>query len=141
MSTMALRCVNARAASKVGAAAWDGGFWGLAAATTAATSTVTTMILARARSSIRTPPMVGPLAASGLRDVLTPFGANVDLPWPGDLLVGVAQHLVPLGQPTRSPRNGEQHREHVEREAHGLIDQAGVEVDVRVQLPADEVLV
>src|SRR3712207_8317235 len=42
-------------------------------------------------------------------------------------------HLVPLGDQARQPAEGEQDREHLGREAHGPVDQAGVEVDVRVR--------
>src|SRR5262249_56516845 len=65
----------------------------------------------------------------------------VDLPWPGDLLLRVEQHLFPLCDPARGPRNREQHREHLDRKAHRLVDQARVEVDVRVELAGDEVVV
>src|SRR5690606_7409310 len=39
------------------------------------------------------------------------------------------------------PRNREQHGEHVDGETHRLVDQTGVEVDVRVELAIDEVRV
>src|SRR3954463_9527649 len=67
--------------------------------------------------------------------------AEVDLPRAGDLLVLVEQHLLPLREPARGARDGEQDREHVDREPHGLVDQARVEIDVRIELPLDEVLV
>ena len=49
--------------------------------------------------------------------------------------------LEPVRQPARRAGDGEQHREHLDREAHGLVDEAGVEVDVGVELAADEVVV
>src|SRR5688572_32437325 len=33
-----------------------------------------------------------------------------------------SQHLFPLRDPARRPRNREQHREHVDREAHRLVE-------------------
>jgi len=42
---------------------------------------------------------------------------------PGDLLFGIEQHLLPLRDPAGGPRDGEEHREHVDREAHRLINQ------------------
>src|SRR5437867_1588457 len=81
-------------------------------------------------------------SASGLERHVGPLGgAPIDLPRAGDLLVLVLQHLVPLGQPAGGARDREQHREHVHREPHGLVDQPGVEVDVGVELALDEVLV
>nr|MCU0410424.1 GTP-binding protein [Bacteroidales bacterium] len=45
-------------------------------------------------------------------------------------LFGIEDLLFPLAQPAGRARNGEQHREHLGGEAHGLVDEAGVEVDV-----------
>src|SRR5260221_4831352 len=66
---------------------------------------------------------------------------SIDLSGPRDLLFGVEQHFFPLGQPAGRARDGEKHREHFDGEAHRLVNQAGVEVDVRVQLARDEVVV
>src|SRR3989337_294610 len=71
-----------------------------------------------------------------------PLGpAGVDLPRPGDPWVRIEQPLLPLREPARRAPDGEEHREHLDREAHGLVDEARVEVDVRVELVLDEVLV
>jgi len=43
--------------------------------------------------------------------------------------------------PARQAADREEHREHPGREAHGLVDDAGVEVDVRVELALPEVVV
>ena len=67
--------------------------------------------------------------------------AHVDLPRPRDLLLGIQEHFLPLGDPSDRPGNSEQHGEHIWREAHGLIDQARVEIHVRVEPAFDEVLV
>src|SRR5699024_4299680 len=58
--------------------------------------------------------------------------AGVHLPRAADLGGRVVDHLPPLGDPARCAPDGEQRGEHVRREAHRLVDQAGVEVDVRV---------
>src|SRR5687768_4845330 len=50
-------------------------------------------------------------------DVLALAVAGVDLARARDLLLLIEQHLFPLRQPTDGARDGEQHREHVEREA------------------------
>src|SRR5687767_5762914 len=63
--------------------------------------------------------------------------SDVDLARTRDLLIGIAEHFLPLRQPAGHARNREQHREDAGREAHGLIDQTGVEVDVRVELALD----
>src|SRR5450759_2772155 len=76
------------------------------------------------------------------RGVVLPLPVpGVDLPWPSDLLLLVAQHLFPLCEPARRPRHGEQHREEIRRERHRTVDESRVEVDVRVQLARDEVVI
>ncbi len=50
-------------------------------------------------------------------------------------------HLHPVGNPAGQPADGEQHREHLHGNADRAIDDARVEVDVRVELPLDEVRV
>src|SRR6266508_3555290 len=75
------------------------------------------------------------------RCVVTRAGANVNLARAGDLLLGVAQQLGPLRQPADRARDGEQHREHLRRQLHGLVDDTRVEIDVRVQLTRYEVLI
>ena len=64
-----------------------------------------------------------------------------DLARTGDLLLAVAEHLVPLREPADGPADREEDGEEVGREAHRLVDEARVEVDVRVELPLDEVVV
>src|SRR6185503_7697837 len=81
------------------------------------------------------------LSAFHERQVIPPRVADVHLLWPRDLLIGVEQHLLPLRDPARRSRNRKQHREHRHREAQRLIDEAGVEVHVRIQPARDEVLV
>ena len=78
-------------------------------------------------------------SAVGEGDVAALVGAGVPLTRPGDLLGGIVEEFLPVRQPTRHSRDGEQHGEHVDGEAHGLVDEARVEVDVRIQLAVDEV--
>src|SRR5665647_1627034 len=73
--------------------------------------------------------------------ILALGGSDIDLAWPADLELGIGDHLAPLGDPARQPPEREQHREHLGREPHRPIDQPGVEIDVRVQLALDEVLI
>src|SRR5207248_1183500 len=65
----------------------------------------------------------------------------VDLPGPRNFLLGVQQHLFPLRNPPGSPRNREQHREHSHWEAHRLINKAGIEIHVGVELAFHEIVV
>ncbi len=44
-------------------------------------------------------------------DEIAGGGADEDLARAGDLLLGVVEHLLPLGQPARRAGNGEQDRE------------------------------
>ncbi len=67
--------------------------------------------------------------------------AGVDLARAPDLEVRVAVHLDPLRDPARQASDREQRREHVLRRADRVVDHARVEVDVRIELALDEVLV
>ena len=67
--------------------------------------------------------------------------AGIDLAWTGDFLLGIVDHFLPLRQPSGGAGDGEQHGEHLRPEAHGLVDDAGVEIDVGIELAFDEVLV
>ena len=53
----------------------------------------------------------------------------------------ILDHLLPLGDPADGARDGEQHREHVGREAERLQRDARIEVDIRIELLLDEVVV
>src|SRR5690349_18979428 len=63
---------------------------------------------------------VGGVVASG--------GADGDLAWAADLGRRVLDHLPPLRDPAGQPAHREQDGEHPGREAHRLVDDAGVEV-------------
>src|SRR5208282_4604702 len=73
------------------------------------------------------------LAAMIQRNVAAEIVARVDLARPGNLLFGVEQHLHPLRDPARRARNGEKDGEHDDGEAHRLINEAGVEIDVGIE--------
>src|SRR5213592_4777019 len=62
-----------------------------------------------------------------------------DLSRPRDLLIGILDHLLPLREPAGDAWDGEHHGEHLHWDVERLVDQAGVEVDVRVELTLDEV--
>ena len=64
---------------------------------------------------------------------------GVVLPGPHNLVLGVIEELIPMSQPSDSSRNHEKHGEHVSGESHSLVDDSTVEIDVRVQLPLNEV--
>src|SRR5215217_4174402 len=66
---------------------------------------------------------------------------RVDLPRASDLLLLVVDHLEPLRDPAARARDREEHREHADRHVQRLVDQPGVEVDVRIELALDEVVV
>ena len=65
--------------------------------------------------------------------------ANVVLPRPDYLVLGIVQKLAPMGQPSNHSRDHEQHGEHIGGEPHGSVDDSTVEIDVGVKLPLDEV--
>src|SRR5579883_824908 len=84
---------------------------------------------------------LGLATAARHRHVVAALRAEKDLAGPGDLLLRVFDHLQPLRHPARRAGDGEQHREHLRRQPHRLIDDAGVEVHVWVELVGDEVVV
>ena len=65
--------------------------------------------------------------------------ADVEVHGAVDGLVGREVHFAPMGDPARQAAQGEQHREHVLGDVHQPVDDAGVEIDVRIELPLDEV--
>jgi hypothetical protein len=67
--------------------------------------------------------------------------SRVELARPHDLLLGVGHHLGPLRHPARRARDGEEHRKHLDREAHGVVDEGRVEVDVREEVARGEPVV
>src|ERR1700759_2154320 len=75
------------------------------------------------------------------RDVIAPCLAGVELTRTADLLLRVLDHFLPLRDPADGARDREQHSEHRGGEAHRLERDARIEVDVRVELLLDEVLV
>ena len=68
-------------------------------------------------------------------------GARVQLARPADLVFRVADHLVELGNPANGAGQGEDRREQADRDADGALDDAGIEIHVRVELARDEILV
>src|SRR5436190_10221594 len=67
--------------------------------------------------------------------------AVIDLPRAGDLLRCREVHFTPVGDPARQTAQGEQHRKHLDRETHCSVDDARIEIDVRIEFPLDEVWV
>src|SRR5213082_3629464 len=75
------------------------------------------------------------------RNIVAGIVSEVNLPGPGDFMLGIQKHLFPLRNPTRSPRNREQHREHGHWEAHRLINEAGIEIHVGVEFALHEIII
>ena len=48
---------------------------------------------------------------------------------------------LPVSKPASNSGDGEKHWKQVCREAHGSVDDTGVEINVRVEPPLDEVLI
>src|SRR5712692_1110755 len=79
------------------------------------------------------------LAALFDRNVMARVVAEINLPRARDFLFRVEEHLFPLRDPARGARNRKQDGKHCHRESHRLIDEAGVEVYVGIELALDEV--
>ena len=60
--------------------------------------------------------------------------SHVQLARPGDPLLLVHMAFLPLGQPPRCAPDGEQDGEYLDREAHRLVDDPGIEVNVGIEL-------
>src|SRR4029078_5294739 len=74
-------------------------------------------------------------------DIVAAGDAGVELARTADLLVRILDHLAPLADPADGAGDREQHAEHRGREYHRLQRDARIEVDVRIELAIDEVLV
>src|SRR3989304_2293054 len=59
----------------------------------------------------------------------------------GDLRPRALAPLAPRGEPADGAGNREQDGKHLDREAHRLVHDAGVEIDVGIELVLDEVVV
>ena len=67
--------------------------------------------------------------------------AGVNLARTVDLGIRVVVHFLPVGDPAGQTADGKHHGKHVRRDAHGAVEDARVEVHVRVKLARDEVVV
>src|SRR5215471_8718669 len=83
----------------------------------------------------------GSALAPGDRDEVPARGAVVELARAADLVLGVADHLLPLRNPADGAREREDAGEHRDRNAQRALHDAGIEIDVGVELAADEVIV
>src|SRR3954464_4717709 len=70
-----------------------------------------------------------------------PGGALVELARTADLVLGIGDHLLPLRNPANRSGEREDASEHRYRNAERALHDARVEVDVRVELALDEVLI
>src|SRR5688572_26107471 len=68
-------------------------------------------------------------------------GADVDLARATDALLRVLVHFNPVGDPAGKAAHGKKHREHADGDAEGAVDDAGIEIDVGIELALDKVLV
>src|SRR3982750_3966116 len=83
--------------------------------------------------------LIGSPLVDGLH--FAPDLALVELAWTADLVLGVRDHLLPLCDPAHGAREREDAREHRHRDAERALHDARIEVDVRVELAADEIVV
>src|SRR5262245_61837263 len=83
----------------------------------------------------------GSLFPARNRYVVALRGAGIELARTADLLVRILDHFLPLRNPADRTRNPKQHREHRGREPHRLERDAGIEVDVGIELLLDEIIV
>src|ERR1035437_3807569 len=67
--------------------------------------------------------------------------AAKELAWTANFVLGVADHLIELCNPAHCARQCEDAGEHVDRNADGTLHDAGVKVNVGVELARDKILV
>src|SRR5712691_6595714 len=75
------------------------------------------------------------------RHELPPPGAVVELARAADLVLGIGDHLLPLRDPADGARERKDAGEHRHRDPERALDDAGVKVDVWIELAAHEVIV
>src|SRR5947199_1858137 len=75
------------------------------------------------------------------RNIVAGIVSEVNLPGPGNFLLGIQKHLFPLRDPPGSPRNREKNGENGHWEAHRLINEAGIEINVGVECPINKVII
>src|SRR5271167_2689149 len=91
--------------------------------------------------------MAGSLVVEGYRSALrdrldvAARGPGVELPRAADLLLRIGDHFVPLRDPADGARQGEDGREQAARNAQRALHDAGVEIDVGIELALDEIVV
>src|ERR1041385_473317 len=64
-----------------------------------------------------------------------------ELARPADLVLRIGDHLLPLRDPADGAREREDAGEHRHRDAEGALHDAGIEVDVGIELARDEIVV
>ena len=75
------------------------------------------------------------------RDVRPLACAGIELARPADALYRVLDHLLPLRDPAGSAGDSKQRGEHLGREAERLERDPRIEVDIRIKLLLDEIVV
>src|SRR5262249_29187619 len=83
----------------------------------------------------------GLLFSARYRYVLAWRRPGVELARPANFLTGILDHLFPLGNPAHGTRDRKQHGEHADRKAHRLERDAGIEIDVGIELLLDKIFV
>src|SRR5574340_85023 len=72
---------------------------------------------------------------------VAPRRAVVELARAADLVLRIGDHLLPLRDPARGAREREDAGEHGNRNTERALHDAGIEVDVRIELSAHEIIV
>lgn len=67
--------------------------------------------------------------------------SDIILSWSDNLVFGVIEEFIPMGEPSDNSRNHEQDWEHVSWESHSFIDNATVEIDIRIKLSFNKILI
>jgi hypothetical protein len=85
----------------------------------------------------------GIVAVVATQDVVVlPVGwPHVHLPRSADSILVFIHHFAPMCDPANAPGDSEEHSEHVLGDAYSLIDDACVEIYIRVQLSLDKVVI
>ena len=68
-------------------------------------------------------------------------GSVVELPGPPDPARRIRDHLLPMCNPSHAAGDSKHHREHGHGHSQGLVDDAGIEIHVGIQLLLYEVLI
>jgi hypothetical protein len=66
---------------------------------------------------------------------------DIILPWSNNLVLWVIQKFIPMSKPSNNSRDHEKNWEHVSRESHCLVNNATIEINIRIKFSLNKILI